>query len=313
MPSHVIVARPRAAGLLLGLAIGAIPAQLAAQPSCDQAVAAFNDASTRGALPMIVAAATAVLDAGLCPAETRSTIARRTALFHVRDAQRLPDGPDAAASRLKLLEAGAVFAQPWQLMAMIGDLRQTVPGADGHADRAAASLAYQAALADISDAHNVPKPPPADVIARLTRLAQETRMAAPNFVRGDVLMTREIRDVAVESNPVPIQFVRDKDDMTALGRRYADDTFDLLNAQGKPAITLIGHTDPDGSDAYNDDLSLRRAQAFKRYLVEHGYPPASIDVMGRGKREPLRIEGDAGYSKDERFQMERRVEVKFRQ
>jgi outer membrane protein OmpA-like peptidoglycan-associated protein len=212
---------------------------------------------------------------------------------------------------LKLLEAGSAFAKPWQLMAMIGDVHQVLPGANGRIDRGAASLAYQAALADINESHSVPRPPPVAEITRITRLAQESRMAALTFVRGDVLMTREIRDVAVESNPVPVQFVRDKDEMTALGLQYAAETFDLLNKQGKPRIALIGHTDLDGSDQYNDDLSLRRAQALKRYLVERGYRVADIEVSGHGKREPLRIESDAGYSKDERYQMERRVEVKF--
>jgi outer membrane protein OmpA-like peptidoglycan-associated protein len=303
---------PSIGGLVMALGIWTIPVQLLAQSPCDDVVSAFNDAAARGDLRTIVAAARGVLDGGACPAETRSDVSRKTALFYVREAIRISDGPEAPAARLKLLETGSSYAQPWQLMAMLGDIRQKLPGPNGKIDRGAASLAYQAALADINDSRSVPRPPPAAEIERITHLAQETRMAAPNFVRGELLMSREIRDVAVESNPVPVQFVRDKDEMTTLGRQYADETFGLLNNQGKPRIGLIGHTDPDGSDLYNDDLSLRRAQALKRYFVERGYPAGSIDVIGRGKRDPLRIVSDAGYSRDERYQMERRVEVKFR-
>lgn len=50
-------------------------------------------------------------------------------------------------------------------------------------------------------------------------------------------------------------------------------------------VVIIGHTDTVGSDAYNDDLSLKRAEAVKNELIALKVPAAHISVAGRGKRE----------------------------
>lgn len=52
-------------------------------------------------------------------------------------------------------------------------------------------------------------------------------------------------------------------------------------------ITITGHTDGDGSDAYNMDLSLRRANAVRAWLIENGARPDALRADGRGKREPI--------------------------
>lgn len=68
-------------------------------------------------------------------------------------------------------------------------------------------------------------------------------------------------------------------------------------------IKLIGHTDGDGSHSYNDNLSLKRANAVKEYLVKKGVEPNRIATEGKGKREPL-------YDNTSRFKKwNRRVEV----
>ncbi len=51
-------------------------------------------------------------------------------------------------------------------------------------------------------------------------------------------------------------------------------------------IKVTGHTDRIGSDAYNDDLSLRRALAIADYLDSHGINIA-MEVEGHGSREPV--------------------------
>jgi outer membrane protein OmpA-like peptidoglycan-associated protein len=51
---------------------------------------------------------------------------------------------------------------------------------------------------------------------------------------------------------------------------------------------LAGHTDAVGSDEANDQLSLERANAVRRFLVaEHGIAPERLDVAGYGKRQLL--------------------------
>ncbi len=49
---------------------------------------------------------------------------------------------------------------------------------------------------------------------------------------------------------------------------------------------IIGHTDLHGSDEYNNQLSLRRAEAVLKYLVDGGLDPARFTVRGAGKGEP---------------------------
>lgn len=48
-----------------------------------------------------------------------------------------------------------------------------------------------------------------------------------------------------------------------------------------------GHTDGAGSDAFNLDLSMRRASAVVDYLAHSGVPNARLEAMGYGKQKPL--------------------------
>jgi OOP family OmpA-OmpF porin len=69
-------------------------------------------------------------------------------------------------------------------------------------------------------------------------------------------------------------------------------------------IDVIGHTDNIGTDAYNQALSVRRAMAVKGYLVSQGIDAGIIDVMGKGKNDPVASnDTEAGRA------MNRRVEI----
>lgn len=50
---------------------------------------------------------------------------------------------------------------------------------------------------------------------------------------------------------------------------------------------LDGHTDNYGQDSYNDQLSLRRANAVADVLAGIGIPRANIETRGMGKRQPV--------------------------
>jgi outer membrane protein OmpA-like peptidoglycan-associated protein len=52
-------------------------------------------------------------------------------------------------------------------------------------------------------------------------------------------------------------------------------------------VMLVGHTDSDGSDTYNQGLSERRAAAAAAYLTSQGVPRSSITATGRGESEPV--------------------------
>ena len=77
-----------------------------------------------------------------------------------------------------------------------------------------------------------------------------------------------------------------------------------------PAIRVLGHTDSIGSDAANDQLSLRRAEAVRRWLIETGIPDRYITVEGLGKRQPVAPNTlPNGADNPEGRQRNRRVEL----
>ena len=52
-------------------------------------------------------------------------------------------------------------------------------------------------------------------------------------------------------------------------------------------LTVTGHTDTVGSDAYNMRLSRRRAEAVASQLEKDGIPTSEIAIFAKGKRDPL--------------------------
>ncbi|WP_420995690.1 OmpA family protein [Cupriavidus sp. 30B13] len=60
-----------------------------------------------------------------------------------------------------------------------------------------------------------------------------------------------------------------------------------LKDAGIERVRLDGHTDDSGSAEYNQQLSVRRAQAVARVLAEKAFPPANIEVRGLGKSRPV--------------------------
>jgi outer membrane protein OmpA-like peptidoglycan-associated protein len=79
--------------------------------------------------------------------------------------------------------------------------------------------------------------------------------------------------------------------------RLSGDGRDVLDALGGALgskeladvrrVTLEGHTDAKGSDAYNNSLSLLRAQSARQYLIQKfRIPQERLQAVGKGKSEP---------------------------
>lgn len=76
--------------------------------------------------------------------------------------------------------------------------------------------------------------------------------------------------------------------------------------KGKPII-VAGHTDSSASQRYNLDLSARRADAVKKYLVmKHAIPPKLIETVGYGESRPI-----ADNETEQGRMQNRRVEVRM--
>jgi outer membrane protein OmpA-like peptidoglycan-associated protein len=57
-------------------------------------------------------------------------------------------------------------------------------------------------------------------------------------------------------------------------------------------LTVTGHTDTAGSDAYNMRLSRRRAESVAAELEKDGIPSGEIEIIAKGKRDLLVPTGD---------------------
>lgn len=62
---------------------------------------------------------------------------------------------------------------------------------------------------------------------------------------------------------------------------------DSLAKYPDTSVMLVGHTDADGTDTYNQGLSERRASAAAAFLASSGVQRARIDATGRGEAEPV--------------------------
>ncbi|MGI8401606.1 MAG: OmpA family protein [Gemmatimonadaceae bacterium] len=69
-------------------------------------------------------------------------------------------------------------------------------------------------------------------------------------------------------------------------------------------ILIVGHTDSVGTDAYNNDLSQRRAVAAQSYLQSLGVPASRLQATGRGKSEPIQSnDTEAGRAQNRRVEI----------
>ena len=75
--------------------------------------------------------------------------------------------------------------------------------------------------------------------------------------------------------------------LTAEARRVIASAAEAYKSTGKATIVATGYTDLSGSAAYNQKLSVRRADAVKAELVRLGVPATSITAIGRGESNPL--------------------------
>ena len=87
--------------------------------------------------------------------------------------------------------------------------------------------------------------------------------------------------------------------------------FDVLNSVGKvlaeyekTVVEVAGHTDSTGTDAYNQGLSERRANAVSTYLRGQGVIPQRLITLGMGESRPI-----ADNNTESGRQINRRVEL----
>jgi OOP family OmpA-OmpF porin len=97
----------------------------------------------------------------------------------------------------------------------------------------------------------------------------------------------------------------DKAVVKPAGKAKLDDLVAKVKGINLEVIIAVGHTDSIGSDAYNQKLSVRRAEAVKAYLVSKGIEKNRIYTEGKGEKQPVASnKTKEGRAKNRRVEIE---------
>ena len=134
--------------------------------------------------------------------------------------------------------------------------------------------------------------------AQERKLRQQTAGTGVDVVRqGDDLLLRMPSGITFATNQASIQ---------PQFRGTLDQVASTLSEYPKTMIDVLGHTDSDGAEAYNQTLSERRAQSVADYLSSHGVQSVRISTRGYGEMQPI-----ASNETPEGKAQNRRVEIKI--
>lgn len=96
----------------------------------------------------------------------------------------------------------------------------------------------------------------------------------------------------------------DSDVLRTESRQNLDNLASNLSSFGDSKLLLVGHTDSQGTDSYNLDLSRRRSGSVARYLESHGVSTTRVETAGRGETEPIATnDTDAGRQENRRVEI----------
>lgn len=205
---------------------------------------------------------------------------------------RATDATDAsklALERADRAEAQARAAAEGRLLAEAESAR-----AREHAEDAEARAVSERERADAAAAE-----------AERIRKEAEEEMSRLQEALGSIVETRRTAlGLVMNLGEDALKFDFDKAEIRPENREILSRIAGVLLTSSDYTLSVNGHTDDVGSEAYNQKLSERRAQAVYDYLVEAGLPPEIMTVKGWGKTRPL-VEGTSPQARAKN----RRVEL----
>ena len=122
-----------------------------------------------------------------------------------------------------------------------------------------------------------PKPAPAPAPAPAPKPVQEIKPEAPK--------PKPVAEKVTFAADVLFDF--DKSVVKPEGKSKLDDLSNKVRGINLEVVIAIGHADSIGSDAYNQKLSVRRAESVKAYLVSKGIEPNRVYTEGKGEKQPV--------------------------
>jgi outer membrane protein OmpA-like peptidoglycan-associated protein len=108
-----------------------------------------------------------------------------------------------------------------------------------------------------------------------------------------------------------IRFVYFDFDKYNISRKYIevlDDAADILDKYPEFTLIIEGYTDAVGTEAYNNQLSINRANSAKEFMLINGIDPSRVKVVGYGESKPYAT----NYTAEGRA-LNRRVELVFKE
>jgi OOP family OmpA-OmpF porin len=97
----------------------------------------------------------------------------------------------------------------------------------------------------------------------------------------------------------------DKATLKPAGKEKLDELVNKAKDMNLEVIIAVGHTDSVGTDAYNQKLSVKRADAVKSYLVSKGIEKNRVYTEGKGEKQPVASNKTAeGRAKNRRVEIE---------
>ena len=133
---------------------------------------------------------------------------------------------------------------------------------------------------------------------------QEAKLRAQ--LQGTGVSVTRSGDDLILNMPGNVTFKTASADLNSNFYKVLDSVALVLKEFDKTLIDVEGHTDSDGSDDYNQQLSMQRATSVGAYLQSHGVNSQRVVALGAGETRPI-----ANNGTPEGKQQNRRVELKL--
>ncbi len=152
-------------------------------------------------------------------------------------------------------------------------------------------------------------PAPSNWIVSEINLNQLLADYARRVAGGDIYYSPLVKNPA-GGDTLALYFDFDEDDMDPRTRRQLEIVTLILQSDPGKKITLSGHTDSLGGHAYNTQLSSRRADVVRDYLIKSGVSASQIITAAKGDSEPRRPNvTETGQDNPEGRRANRRTEI----